>query len=164
MIEKGTSIPPEIRQIGAAETLPLRLSVLRPGRPVESAHFPGDEAPDTRHFGAFRGSHLQGIASAFGVECPGRPGVPAFQIRGMATTPDARGTGLGRALVEACVAYAREKHAALIWCNARKTAAGFYQRLGFAILGEEFEIQDVGPHFRMHLALGIGPNHFITSD
>lgn len=153
MIEKPPGIQPEIREISAAETLPLRLSILRPGRPIETAHFPGDDAPDTRHFGAFQGGQLHGIASLFRGQCPEQPGVPAFQIRGMATAPEIRGAGLGRALVKACVAYAREKPADLIWCNARKMAVGFYQKLGFTILGDEFEIQDVGPHFRMFLPL-----------
>ena len=149
MIEKSPGIHPEIRVISIADALPLRLSVLRPGRPIESAHFSGDEVSETRHFGAFAGGHLRGIASVFFVKCPEQPGVPAFQIRGMATTPEMRGTGLGRALVNACIAYGRAQHADLIWCNARKLAVGFYQKLGFTILGQEFEIPDVGPHFRM---------------
>jgi len=153
MIEKQSSIQAEIREIGVSETLPLRLRILRPGRPIESACFPGDDSPETRHFGAFEGGHLQGIASVFRVKMPERPGVPAFQLRGMATAPETRGAGLGRALFKACMAYAQEKRAGLIWCNARKTAVGFYQRLGFTILGEEFEIHDVGPHFRMFLPL-----------
>src|SRR5260370_1695242 len=116
MIEKPTGIQPVIRKISAAETLPLRLSILRPGRPIESAHFPSDDAPDTRHFGAFQRGQLQGIASLFRGQCPEPPGVPAFQIRGMATAPEIRGTGLGRALAKACVSYAREQHAGLTWC------------------------------------------------
>ena len=60
--------PTEIRAISTAETLPLRLSVLRPGRPVESAHFAGDDSPGTRHFGAFREGRLLGIASLYAVD------------------------------------------------------------------------------------------------
>jgi GNAT superfamily N-acetyltransferase len=153
MIGPCQANPPEIREISAAETLPLRLNILRPGRPVETAHFPGDDAPDTRHFGAFQGGQLHGIASLFRGQCHEQPRVPAFQLRGMATTPETRGAGLGRALVKACVSYAREKHADLIWCNARKVAVGFYQKLGFTILGDEFEISEVGPHFRMFFPL-----------
>jgi predicted GNAT family N-acyltransferase len=153
MIGKPSRIQPEIRQISAAQTLPLRLDILRPGRPVESAHFPGDEAPETRHFGAFVNGDLQGIASIFRAKMPERSDLPAFQLRGMATAQQSRGAGLGRALLQACIAYAQEKHAELLWCNARKTAVGFYQGLEFGIVGDEFEIQDVGPHFRMCLPL-----------
>ena len=141
--------PTEIRPITAAETLPLRLSVLRPGRPVESAHFAGDDSSGTRHFGAFREGRLLGIASLYAVEMPEHRGVPSFQLRGMATVPEARGAGLGRALVRACVQFARENGARLLWCNARTSASEFYKKLGFQIVGSEFDIPDVGPHFRM---------------
>jgi GNAT superfamily N-acetyltransferase len=141
----------EIRQILAPETFPLRLRVLRPGRPAESAHFPGDET--AHHFGAFQDGELRSIASMFPVEMPERPAVPALQLRGMATAPEARGAGLGCALLKACTNFALESAIRLIWCNARITAVGFYQKMGFSISGGEFEIPEVGPHFRMFYEL-----------
>jgi ribosomal protein S18 acetylase RimI-like enzyme len=141
----------EVRFIRTEETWPLRLAVLRPGRPIESVRFPGDDAPTTRHFGAFREGHLLGIASLYSAEMPERPGLPAFQLRGMATAPEARGRGLGRALVCASIAFTCEGDVQLLWCNARSGAVGFYRKLGFEIVGGEFEIPDVGPHFRMVL-------------
>jgi GNAT superfamily N-acetyltransferase len=143
----------EIRLITAAETIPLRHSVLRAGRPVEQARFAGDDHQSTVHFGAFNDGALLCIASLFSSSFPGEEGVAAFQLRGMATDPGARGLGLGTAVVEACVAYAREKGSQMLWCNARTTAAGFYSRLGFETVGNEFDIPDVGPHFRMRLLL-----------
>jgi GNAT superfamily N-acetyltransferase len=144
----------DIRRITAAETLPLRLEVLRPGRPIETARFPGDEADSTRHFGAFFDGQVVGIASVYRAEMPGMPGVAALQLRGMATAPTARGFGLGRALTFACADFARTSGAQILWCNARTTAIGFYQKLGFESVGDEFEIPDVGPHYRMRLRLG----------
>jgi GNAT superfamily N-acetyltransferase len=143
----------EVRLISSAETLPLRLAVLRPGRPRESAMFPGDDAPDTKHFGAFREGKLLSIASLYGADLPDKPGLSAWQLRGMATAEEARNSGLGRALVHACTAYAREKHAQLLWCNARIVALGFYRKLGFDTIGPQFDVPDVGPHFRMWLGL-----------
>ena|ERR1051326_5864857 len=143
----------EIRQITAAETIPLRHSVLRPGRPVEQATFPGDDAPGTAHFGAFKDGELLCIASLFAAPLPGQEGVQAFQLRGMATDLAARGLGLGTAIVEACAVYARQNGAKLLWCNARTDAVGFYLGLGFEIVGNEFDIPDVGPHSRMRLPL-----------
>jgi len=104
-------------------------------------------------FRGLRGRPLAGNRECFRVKMPERPGVPAFQLRGMATAPETRGPAWVAPLFKACMAYAQEKRAGLIWCNARKTAVGFYQRLGFTILGEEFEFHDVGPHFRMFLPL-----------
>lgn len=141
----------EVRVITAAETWPLRLQVLRPGYPPVAAQFPGDDLPDTRHFGAFlkNSNQLVGIASLFLAEMPQRSECRALQLRGMATTPEVRGRGFGHALVSACVAFARDSGMDLLWCNARTGAVGFYRKLNWEIVGEEFEIPDVGPHFLM---------------
>jgi GNAT superfamily N-acetyltransferase len=138
-----------VRVITSDETWPLRLAVLRPNRPIEAVQYPGDDARTTRHFGAFREGRLLGIASLYLAEMPERPGVSAIQLRGMATAPEARGLGLGRALVHECIAFTRGNGVQLLWCNARTSAVGFYCKLGLEIVGEEFEIPDVGPHFRM---------------
>lgn len=141
--------PVEVRLITAQETIPLRQAVLRPGRPVEAAQFPGDDLPTTKHFGAFRDRGLLGIASLFLAEMPEQRGRVALQLRGMATAPEVRGQGLGRALVQECLTHARTSDAKIFWFNARIGAVGFYLKLGFEVVGEEFEIPDVGPHFRM---------------
>src|SRR5712672_2134794 len=138
MVDKEQIATVEVRQISAAETVPLRHAVLRPGWPVKTALFAGDDLPSTTHFGAFRNGRLLCIASLFEAELPKEPGVPAIQLRGMATAPQAQRTGLGRALVLGCLAYAREQGARLLWCNARTYASGFYSKLGFEIVGEEF--------------------------
>ena len=139
-----------IRAISAAETIPVRWPVLRPGFARETAVFDGDDSPGTLHFGAFDGEVLVGVASIYLAPFPARPdAAPAMQLRGMATLPEVRGAGFGTALLDACVAAAREKGAKLIWCNARSGAAKFYAQNGWQIVGEEFDIPTVGPHFRM---------------
>jgi len=150
----GNADEPEIRILTTAEVLPLRHAVLRSGRPLETARFANDEAPGTRHLGAYRDGKLLAVASLYIEEMPNRPGVSATQIRGVATSPEARGTGLGVALMNVAREYAREKGAQILWCNARGSAAAFYRKLGYSIVGDEFEIPDVGPHFRMMLELG----------
>ena len=139
----------DVRLITAAETIPLRSAVLRPGRPLSAAQFPGDDLPTTKHFGVFGDGKLVGIASLFSAELLEKPGVAALQLRGMATAPEVRGTGFGKALVIACEAFTRESGLKLIWCNARTSAAGFYEKLGWKIISTEFEVPDVGPHYRM---------------
>lgn len=138
-----------VRPITTAQTWPLRQSVLRPGRPLAAAQFPGDDLSSTKHFGAFQGGELVGIASLFLAEMPEQPGPGALQLRGMATAPAVRGAGFGRALVTACVAFTSESGKQLIWCNARTPAVEFYRKLGWEILGQEFDVPDVGPHIRM---------------
>ena len=143
-----------IRSISAAETIAVRWPVLRPGFPRDTAVFDGDDAPATLHFGAFDGERLVGVASIYLASMPERPETaPAWQLRGMATLPEVRGAGFGRALLDACVIAARETGAAILWCNARTSAAPFYRGNGWEIFGGEFDIPTVGPHFRMLLAL-----------
>ena len=40
-----------------------------------------------------------------------------------------------------------------MWCNARTPAVGFYQRHGWVVASEEFEVKTAGPHFKMTLKL-----------
>ena len=64
----------EIRPITSSEARTVRLPVLRAGLPPESAIMDHDDDPGTRHFGAFFGSRLVGVATFFAESCPLRPG------------------------------------------------------------------------------------------
>ncbi len=154
-----------IRPITAEETIAVRWPILRPGFPRESAVFAGDELTSARHFGAFAGDgRLVGVASIYVVAMPepaaaaaGAP-VPegaAWQLRGMATLPEVRGAGYGAALVSACEEGARAAGGEVLWCNARTSAAPFYQKHGWSVVGGEFDIPTVGPHFRMWRQIAI---------
>jgi GNAT superfamily N-acetyltransferase len=140
-----------IREITAAETIAVRWPILRPGFPRETAVFPGDDDPNTRHFGAFDASGaLVGVTSIYRAPLPERPEEPgAWQLRGMATLDAVRGSGHGRDLVIACEQAVVATGGAFLWCNARIVAAPFYAKRGWQILGEEFDIPTVGPHYRM---------------
>jgi GNAT superfamily N-acetyltransferase len=142
-IDRGTF---DIRRVPPADVIALRHAVLRAGLPIETASFDGDYEPETAHFAAFAGSEIIGCATVLQ-----RPwnNQPAWQVRGMAVTPDRRRTGIGRALLAAIERHIAERNAALLWCNARASAAGFYKQLGWRIASEEFEIPTAGPHFKM---------------
>ena len=46
------------------------------------------------------------------------------------------------------------------WCNARTSAAGYYEKIGFVIASDEFELPDIGPHVLMvRLPSLTGPLH-----
>ena len=141
----------EIRSLTAEETVPLRWVILRTGLPRETAVFPGDEAATSRHFGALIEGRLVGVATIHLAPMPG--GSESYQVRGMATVEEVRGIGAGSALLAACAAEARREGARRLWCNARTPAAGFYEKHGFARLGEAFEIPTAGPHFLMARSL-----------
>ncbi len=120
----------------------LRMRVLYPGRSPERALYPGDA--QAVHIGAFMDGELSGCASLFAPEPHGR-----IQLRGMATADAVRGTGAGLTIVRFAEAYAREQNAARLWCNARATAVGFYERCGWMKEGDEFDVAGIGGHFVM---------------
>jgi ribosomal protein S18 acetylase RimI-like enzyme len=143
----------EIKKITAFETIIVRHPVLRPGRPIESCHFDGDDLPTTSHFGLYFENQLAGVISAFKVQNKLFSEENQYQIRGMAVLSEFQKKGFGEALLEYCENEIRLKSGNLIWFNARKTAIGFYEKSGYGILGDSFEIPDVGPHYILFKAI-----------
>ncbi|KNE79450.1 MULTISPECIES: GNAT family N-acetyltransferase [Streptomyces] len=141
-----------------AEIFELRWKVLRPGLPEETAVFPEDSAPGTFHIAAYDGSRaVRACVTFFPEPLPGSGGrTPAHRFRGMASDPSVRGRGFGRAVLAAGIAEARSRGAGAVWCHGRTGARGFYEREGFTVVGEEFEIEGVGPHVVLTRALGDG--------
>jgi GNAT superfamily N-acetyltransferase len=142
----------DIRPITAAETRPLRQALLRPHRRLDELVYGGDDAPEALHAGAFHESRLVGIASVTPDPCP-LAGLPEpWRLRGMATAPELRGTGYGRALIERCITHITAHGGASLWCNGRVSAAGFYTALGFVIISDAFDTE-TGPHYVFAKAL-----------
>ena len=132
-----------LRRAALDEILALRHAVLRPGLPAASAAFDGDVAPDTRHFGAFDGRTAIACLSFMRRDRDGE----AYQLRGMATAAAVRGAGVGRALLRfADEALAAETGIRGLWCNARVESIGFYERVGWRVVSDVFEVPGVGPH------------------
>lgn len=128
-----------IKETRAQSLIALRWQVLRPGRPESTAHFAGDDAPGSAHFAAFD-AHGTVIGCASVLESEGR-----LQLRGMATAPEWQGKGVGCAMLKAVCELARQRQLPL-WCNARVSAVGFYEKQGWEAEGEVFEVPEVGPH------------------
>ena len=137
----------EIKKITAFETIIVRHPVLRPGRPIESCHFDGDDMPTTSHFGLFLENQLAGVISVFKIQNKLFSEENQYQIRGMAVLSEFQKKGFGEQLLQYCENEIRLKSGNLIWFNARETAIGFYEKSGYEILGDPFEIPDVGPHY-----------------
>ena len=122
--------------------------------------YDGDDEPGTTHFGAFQAEDRQqpiGIVTLSREPMPGDPAADDARLRGMAVAPAAQGAGVGRLLVQRCIDAAARQGAKRLWCNARVSAMGFYEKLGFVTHGDEFEIVPIGPHFVMSVAVGGHP-------
>jgi GNAT superfamily N-acetyltransferase len=152
--------PIVIRPAQWQELVDLRHVILRQGLPREAAVFEGDDLPSSRHCGAF----CEGVAVGCATLLASRwEHEPAWQLRGMATAPELRGMGLGRAMLEqlesALVADAQADGTVplLLWCNARVPAVRFYQNQRWAVISEQFEIPTAGPHVKMMKRLAPRP-------
>ncbi|OXA98593.1 GNAT family N-acetyltransferase [Flavobacterium oncorhynchi] len=138
-----------IKEIPSKETYIVRQPVLRKGKPIESCIFEGDDLKTTHHFGLFQSENLTGIISLFTQTNPIFAENLQAQIRGMAILENHQKKGFGEALVKHCEDYCKQNKVDLIWFNARTAAVGFYKRMNYEVLGEPFEIKDVGEHYLM---------------
>ena len=142
-----------IEQVEAAATYALRTQELREGRSPEIEE---DDAPYTLHLAArIDGGEIVGVVRFHPRDCPWRDTEGSWQLRGMATDPRVRGLGAGRALVAEGLARLSRRGATLVWCDARKAAVGFYERIGFSIVTDEYELTPVGLHRGMLIELPI---------
>ncbi|HJU83888.1 MAG TPA: GNAT family N-acetyltransferase [Holophagaceae bacterium] len=74
------------------------------------------------------------------------------QMRQVAVAQHRQGTGIGRRLVEEAERRAKELGFEWMILHARDTAVGFYERLGYTVVGDPFV--EVGiPHREMEKAL-----------
>ena len=142
-----------IKQITSLETFPVRHPVLRPGKPVESCIFQGDDDEGTIHLGVFNDDAVVGVLSIFEANGPLFEGKAQYQLRGMAVLPEYQKKGLGELLMQAAEDNISAKGGEVIWFNAREIAVGFYKKMGYAITGEPFSIGDIGIHYVMYKQL-----------
>ncbi|MEO0324840.1 MAG: GNAT family N-acetyltransferase, partial [Myxococcota bacterium] len=134
------------------DTHALRHRVLRPHQTLADCAYPGDAVPGAFHTGVRLGE--RGPLVAVGSISPerdasGRAEFGDWRIRGMAVDPAHRGAGHGRRVLDALVAHARDAGGVAPWCNARERALSFYERAGFRVYGERFDVPGIGPHFVM---------------
>ena len=74
-------------------------------------------------------------------------------MRGMAVLSSEQGKGFGEKLLRFAEDYVKKESGDLIWFNARSNAVRFYEKAGYAVIGNAFEIPDVGTHFVMYKKL-----------
>src|SRR6476619_6870578 len=70
------------------------------------------------------------------------------RLRQMAVMNDLQGKGIGRALMQFAENLARDRGYKKITMHARKNALGFYEKMGYRKIGEEFQEITI-PHYVM---------------
>ena len=144
-----------IRRITPEETIPLRHSVLWPDHPVSHVLLPEDASG--HHYGAFLPHSRTPVAviSAFidplprsdpdaSSEPSGSLNAKAARFRKFACDSQHQGKGIGTALLRHVFDAARtEMECGVIWCDARLSAAGWYERRGMRRFGATFFKGDI---------------------
>jgi GNAT superfamily N-acetyltransferase len=127
-----------VEDVPAEATHDLRWRILRDSRPGAPVVFPEDSRPGAFHLAVREGDTIAAVGSFSQEATPHRPGRRAFRLRGMAVDGPFQHQGLGRLLVTTAIERHRRDGVDVLWCNGRDSAAGFYARLGFEVVGEGF--------------------------
>ncbi len=140
-----------IKQISTEDTYSIRQKVLRPGKPIDTCKFIGDDEKDTFHLGLYYKNELVGISTYMKNKNTVFKDLVQYQLRGMAVLPEFRGLNFGKQLLIEGKKILKEKH--LLWFNARATAVKFYNNNNYHTIGDYFNIEGVGKHIIMYKAI-----------
>ena len=128
------------------KALHLRDRVLR--QPLGLKFTPEELKKDEHdtHFGLFNGETI--LACLILTETENK----RMKMRQVAVDDQYQGHGLGKELSLAAEQYALQKGFDVMFCHARKSAAPFYQKLRYSIVGDEFVEVNI-PHYVMEKKL-----------
>lgn len=136
-----------IDEITAPQAYEIRKDVLRDGI-LLTEKMDGDFDKTTIHLGVFVDGILACVATFMQHDSPHFSG-NQYRLRGMATHKNYQHQGLGKIILERAEQLLTQKNSAILWCNARVFALDFYKKSGYQIIGEEFDVHLIGPHFVM---------------
>jgi predicted GNAT family N-acyltransferase len=132
---------PEYKQM-----VQLRYNILRKPLGLE---FDPHELEQERHdilLGCFDDGKLEGCCMLT------QTGPKEVRLRQMAVISGLQGKGLGKALIQFAENIARDRGFKVICMHARKSAMGFYEKLGYEKIGDEFTEVTI-PHYKMEKKL-----------
>lgn len=124
----------------------LRYNMLRKPLGLEFDNEELEREKDDILIGCFEDDHLEGCCLLTEMN------PTTVRLRQMAVTSGLQGKGFGRVLLQFAENIARDRGYKKITMHARKTALGFYEKLGYKIVGEEFREVTI-PHFVMEKKL-----------
>jgi GNAT superfamily N-acetyltransferase len=141
-----------VRLCTPAETRALRQAVLRPHLTLdEVAAEETDLAPGV---GVFDETGRCVACAGVRHEAPdGVDDAATWRLRGMASDPSVRGLGYGSLALRSAEDHVRASGGTSMWCNARLSAQGFYERHGWEAYGAVFDLPPIGPHVKMRRTL-----------
>lgn len=119
-----------IEQIRPELTWQLRRDVLYPAQTKQQMGM--EEDAGGYHFAAFKDNYIVGVVSLF------QNGTD-WQFRKFAVSDKVQKAGIGTQLLNYITNFVVQENGTRLWCNARLSATGFYEKFGFTKSGDEFQ-------------------------
>ena len=148
----------EVRRVESEVLQGVRHQVLWPHlENSQEAIIDVDHSKGAIHLAAFYQGEVVGVASLFDQKCQRMPEIftslKVYRLRAMGVLDDMRGEGVGALIIQKAIAEMKLHGVEVVWCDARKIAWGFYEKLGFKFVrqknGDELEpylVRNVGLH------------------
>jgi len=133
----------EIIEINAQETIAIRHEVLWPNKTPEFCMVEGDS--EALHFAVLNNKKIVCVASIYITGASAR-------LRKFATLEEFQGQGIGSFMLNHLVQQLKKQGMQSLWFDARESAVGFYNRLGFTVSGTRFYKSHIA-YYRMHADL-----------
>lgn len=134
-----------IEQIRPQLTWRLRRDILYPDQQLHNMEMEEDD--QGYHFGAFEDNKLVGVVSLF-------KHADDWQFRKLAVIADGQGKGIGTQIIAYITGFVEREHGRKLWCHARLSATGFYTKLGYSKVGDEFQKNGID-YIRMERSLPV---------
>lgn len=142
---------PKVGIITSNETYPLRLEVLwQHKNSLEECKLDIDDLESTFHIGAFKHGELVSVGTFLVQRNEKFEEKYQYRLRAMATSPKVRGENFGKKVIDFALTELKNRAVELLWCDAREIAIGFYEKMGFRILGDFYEVPMIGKHKLMY--------------
>ena len=120
----------------------LRYNLLRKPLRLQFDEEELNREKDDIHIGCFEDDHLEGCCLLTQTD------PSTVRLRQMVVISGLQGKGIGRVLLQFAENIARDRGYKKILMHARKSAVGFYEKLGYNVVGDEFEEVTI-PHYVM---------------
>ncbi|MBV6485163.1 MAG: hypothetical protein KFKLKKLM_01716 [Flavobacteriales bacterium] len=145
-----------VKIVATKETYPLRLEVLwQHKNSLEECGLDIDDLETTFHVGAIKNGELVSVGTFLVQQNEKFEEKYQYRLRAMATSPKVRGENFGKEVIDFALKELKIREVELLWCDAREVAIGFYEKMGFNILGDFYEVPMIGKHKLMYKKLEV---------
>ncbi len=124
----------DVRDVDLDTIWKIRQEVMYPAEELSYVQLPEDASG--KHLGLYIDCKLVSIVSVF------EQG-DILQFRKFATLVSEQGKGYGSRLLQYVMDQAAAEKRSMIWCNARVSASGFYEKFGMYITGDRWWTKDI---------------------